>query len=472
MPTTTTTTTYYPTPPVPIEPTNECDVTTIFPMNAECLVINPTNTEAFNGTVSLLITGGTPPYQILWETGSVGTSITNLGVGIYNATVTDYYGDFTIQTSCELTAPPAPTTTTTTSTTTLPQYGNLCFIISKKPKEINESGGSGTGNSEFIDFNFNGYYNGKPSWLSNDTNDFIYWNTGTTNQWLYSANTNLIIYNPNPATPPISGWEVLGTNKVVVNVTEGSCNSIQPLIVQLSKNDSSCSNDGSIIVSPSGGVPPYTYSLNGGITTQTSPIFQNLAGGTYNVTVTDSTLAFQTQSITVNQTISNTTYVVTLTKSGYNFSISVSPTLPMGISLSYDLVYDTNFKVAPLATSASNTITPNILVDSVAITNPLPVITNGTLFNSCNGGNFYTTDKTYVWQNIVMTTTTTVSGSITNTVTPVLPVPPCYYGGRTFNLHFDNLKINGCDCCSVVQQENGYNVDSVYNSSSPGIGFG
>lgn len=453
MPITTTTTTYYPNPPVPVEPTNECDVITIFPMGVDCLTINPTNTETFNGIVSLVITGGTPPYQILWETGSVGTTVTNLGVGIYNATVTDSYGDFLIQTSCELTAPLAPTTTTTTSTTTLPQYGNLCFIISKKPKEIDqESNGS---NSEFIDFNFNGYYNGKPSWLSNDTNDFIYWNTGTTNQWLYSANTNLIIYNPNPATPPISGWEVLGINKVVVNVTEGNCDSIQPLIVQLNKNDSSCNNDGSIIVSASGGIPPYTYSLNYGVTTQTSPIFQNLAGGTYNVTVTDSTLAFQTQSVTVNQTISNTTYIVSLIKNGFNFGISISPSLPAGVSVSYDLIYDTTFKVAPSQTSAYNNITPSVIVDGSPITNPLPVTTNGTLFNSCNGGNFYTTNKNFTWQNIIMTTTTTVSGIITNTITPIFPTPTCYSASKTSNLYLDNLKITGCDCCSVILQQNG-----------------
>ncbi len=45
MPLTTTTTTFNPVPNIPLEPTNECDVLTIFPMNAECITINPTNDE-------------------------------------------------------------------------------------------------------------------------------------------------------------------------------------------------------------------------------------------------------------------------------------------------------------------------------------------------------------------------------------------------------------------------------------------
>jgi hypothetical protein len=37
--------------------------------------------------------------------------------------------DFIITSTCVLTAQ-TPATTTTTSTTTLPQFGNLCFIVS------------------------------------------------------------------------------------------------------------------------------------------------------------------------------------------------------------------------------------------------------------------------------------------------------------------------------------------------------
>jgi hypothetical protein len=451
--TTTTTTTYTPVPNVPLEPTNECDVITIFPMGVECFTVNPTNTETFNGIASLVITGGTPPYQILWETGSVGTTITNLGVGNYSATVTDFYGDFLIQTTCELIAPPVPTTTTTTSTTTLPQFGDLCVILSTQK----DKGYS----NKFIDFIFDGYYNEKPSWFASLENLFMYWNTGTTNQWLISGLTSNTLYNPNPTQPPTSGWAFLGPTKTLVNVVEGSCDNIPPLGMQITKNNSTCQNDGSIIINAYGGIPPYTYSLNGGFTTQSSPIFQNLAGGNYNATVIDSVGITETQLVTITSTVLNTTYVITLNKTGNNFSVAISPSLPVGVSVTFDLIYNYTFNVAPLATSAVNVITPSVLLNSTPITNPSPVITNTTSFNPCNGGSAFTTNNVYTWQNITMTTSTTLNGNLSNTITPIYPIPPCYSVSRTNTLYLENLTINGCECCSVIKQQTGNNSASI-----------
>lgn len=449
MPLTTTTTTFNPVPPITVDPTNECDVLTIFPMSVECFTIDPTNDETFDGVASLIISGGTPPYEILWETGSVGTTITNLGVGNYNAQINDFYGDFVVNTTCNLTAPPAPTTTTTTSTTTLPQFEDLCVVITT-PK-IGE--GSSGYDYKSWDFIYNGYYNGKPSWLSDDGDEFIYWNTGTTNQWLFSGTSGSILYNTNPATPPLSGWQFLGVPKGDIYVYEGSCSGQEPLLMSITKNNSSCGNDGSIIISASGGLPPYTYSLNGGTTTQVSPIFQGLGGGTYSVSVIDGNNTIQTQNVTITQTSINTTYVVKLT-SGFNtFNVTINPPLPPGVSVSYDIVYNTTFSVAPLPTSATNTITTNILVDGSPITNPSPVIINSSSFNPCDGGNIYSTNKNYTWNNIIMTTSTTVSGTITNTISPNTPIPSCYSGVRTKNLTLNNLQITGCDCCSTILQQ-------------------
>jgi hypothetical protein len=53
--------------------------------------------------------------------------------------------------------------------------------------------------------------------------------------------------------------------------------------------DVTCSGtiDGTITAGVQNGVPPYLYSLDGGVTTQTSPLFQNLDTGAYDVTVID-----------------------------------------------------------------------------------------------------------------------------------------------------------------------------------------
>ncbi len=63
---------------------------------------------------------------------------------------------------------------------------------------------------------------------------------------------------------------------------------------------SSCSNDGSIMVYRSGGIPPYTYSLDG-VNYQGSNSFLNLAAGSYTVHVKDSKNCDYSQAAVVPQ---------------------------------------------------------------------------------------------------------------------------------------------------------------------------
>ena len=100
-----------------VKPPNECDVITIFPMGVNCIVQNPSTDKSFDGAAALIITGGTPPYTIYWEVGSFAPALSNIGIGEYSATVVDYYGDFTANTTCVLTA----------ETLTI---SGMCFIVS------------------------------------------------------------------------------------------------------------------------------------------------------------------------------------------------------------------------------------------------------------------------------------------------------------------------------------------------------
>ena len=65
-------------------------------------------------------------------------------------------------------------------------------------------------------------------------------------------------------------------------------------------------SDGSLtVLSPSGGISPYFYSDDGGVTFQTSPVFNNIPGGTYFVVVKDGTLPIPQMSAPVSTSVGN-----------------------------------------------------------------------------------------------------------------------------------------------------------------------
>lgn len=126
---------------------NECEPITLFQLGVQCVGINPSSYNATDGQLSLLITGGTPPYTVYWSNGNISNSISDLGVGTYSATIVDYYGDFTATTTCTLVSPkdcdfgvlistgattptPTPTPTITPTITPTPQPS---FPISQTP---------------------------------------------------------------------------------------------------------------------------------------------------------------------------------------------------------------------------------------------------------------------------------------------------------------------------------------------------
>jgi hypothetical protein len=97
-------------------------------MSVSCNSTNPSNYKAFDGVASLVIVGGTPPYYIQWNNGSIGQSINNLSSGTYVATVTDSYGDYLLKSTCVLIGPEIEPTTTTTTTTLPPTY-DFCITF-------------------------------------------------------------------------------------------------------------------------------------------------------------------------------------------------------------------------------------------------------------------------------------------------------------------------------------------------------
>jgi hypothetical protein len=526
---------------------NECDVITIFPLGVSCAVRQPSSDISFDGAATLIITGGTPPYTVSWEVGSFAPALTNIGVGVYNATVTDYYKDFSANTSCVLTA-----------TTTV--FSGMCFVVSGvvqnslvyistsslglkngKPyyklqygitelgyvfwsqsqgvwifcqsldcqgpfyESLDNDGNlypsgdtwtvSGSTNY-FIEESYPGNcnipiipkingplcatlvvrstkigqasetiqidldpgtdINGQPSWSSSTGQYLVYWNTGSTpSQWTmtgYSDPTVLLINN-DPADPPISNWQALGTPSVYsIDLVDGVCSTAYTVSVSAVVNDAICGSNGSIIVSASGGQPPYQYSINAGSTYQSSPIFNGLTPGNYTIFVQDVNTTIGTLSNLIVSTTNSTTYNLTLSVNYASNTFSINtPVLPAGVTVTFDLVQSSNFSYYPSTLSPLPTYNNTATVTGVG-----PLTLSNTSSNTiplggacATGGSLIVTQQNKIYTStLTMGSNQTFNGTITNSVSNS-PTGSCASATGYYILSITNNSINNCACCTL-----------------------
>jgi len=180
---------------------NECQPIVIFPLGVACQVTNPSGPSLSNGSATLIVTGGTPPYNITWENGNSSFAIDNLSAGSYPATIVDYYGDFTANTTCVLVSP-------TTTTTTLPSTP-MCFGV------ISEGSAGIQCTTPAL-----GYYNGKPYYeiylinCGTPSGIYVWWDSEDI-RWVFSdelGGGEIYQYNENPSNFPESNGEYPWTN--------------------------------------------------------------------------------------------------------------------------------------------------------------------------------------------------------------------------------------------------------------------
>jgi hypothetical protein len=142
---------------------NNCDVFTLFELGVSCNVIAyPSSSTSNDGILSLNVTGGTSPYSFYWANGQRTQTLAQVGAGIYECTVIDYYGDYSSTTVCSLLAPtatPTPSVTTTPTVTPSGTCPKLCFIAI----------GTSTSYGPW-QFTCNGMFNGKTTWNYTDYN--------------------------------------------------------------------------------------------------------------------------------------------------------------------------------------------------------------------------------------------------------------------------------------------------------------
>ncbi|HND89121.1 MAG TPA: hypothetical protein PK971_12380, partial [Saprospiraceae bacterium] len=240
-----------------------------------------------NGSINLGVTGGGTPYQFSWSNGATVEDPTNVPGGTYTVTITDSNG-------C-----------TKTATATVAN-NNITFTVSGSTTAATTCLPPGNGSVNIT--------------VNPGTNTYTYeWSNGATTEDISNV----------PA----------GTYVVTVSAG-GNCTQTQSYTVADQPNQPNLSttqvnttcdlSNGSINLSVSGGVSPYTFAWDPG--GQTTEDISNLLAGTYTVTVTGSNGCTKTAQVTI--TNNNPPFTVTPTivanttcngTGNGSISLSVSP---------------------------------------------------------------------------------------------------------------------------------------------------
>lgn len=240
---------------------------------------------AATGTINLSVNNGTPSYSYLWSNGSTTQNQTALAAGTYTVTATDANG-CTAQSSATLTQPATVLSSTISSNTSV-----TCFGLSNGAASVTASGG---------------------------TSPYTYiWSNGNTTTSINS----------------------LAAGNYIITVSDANgCTSQQTATITqpaaaLSASVSSSTNvkcfgntTGNATATSSGGTTPYTYSWSNGASGTSN---NNIASGTYTVTVTDNKGCTASTSVTISQpsaalSISTTADDVNC-RSGNDGSITATP---------------------------------------------------------------------------------------------------------------------------------------------------
>ncbi|MDD4149104.1 MAG: gliding motility-associated C-terminal domain-containing protein [Bacteroidales bacterium] len=193
------------------------------------------------GYVSLVVTGGTPPYEYEWSNGSTEQSLYDIIAGIYVVTVTDAHGCVNY-TMVQIKQPDLPLTGRITPTHV------RCF-------------GEGNG---IADLNV---FGGTPPYYFN-------WSNGEISEDIYDL--------------------IPGIYSVAINDSLGCANAdtVQifqadfPMVGTITGNNASCNgeDDGNVYISVAGGIPPYHFEWSNGSWQED---LVGVEAGTYAVTATD-----------------------------------------------------------------------------------------------------------------------------------------------------------------------------------------
>ncbi|MGQ0827457.1 MAG: gliding motility-associated C-terminal domain-containing protein [Bacteroidota bacterium] len=339
-----------------------------------------------NGTASVTASGGTPAYTYSWNTSPVQTTqtATGLSAGTYTVVITDNAG-------C----------TGVTSVTVNQTVSNIIIAQSSTTAGCNLSNGTASATASGGTPNYTYSWNSSPVQTTQTA-------TGL------SAGTYIVTVTDNSGCTSSASVSVtnLGAPTAVTASTDVSCNG---------------GNNGTAIVTASGGSGTYTYSWNTS-PVQTTVTATGLTSGTYSITITDNTGCIFITSVTVNQPIpitivqstttagcnqSNGTASITASGGtpGYTYSWNTSPLqttqTATGLSAGTYIVIVTD----NLTCTSSTSVTVTNLSAPAAVTSSVAVScnngTNGTATVTASGGSG---TYTYSWNTSPVQTTVTATG--------------------------------------------------------------
>ncbi len=343
-----------------------------------------------NGSASVSALGGTSPYNYTWSNGTTGTSTANnLQAGTYLVTVSDANG-------CTVSSQAIVSNISGPSVNSITTSDNLCF--NSNDGEMNIAPGGGTGPFSYS--------------INNGTTTQM---TGTFNN-LAAGNYTVIITDANGCTVD-SAFIISQPTAVVLAVAS---------------SNSTCSNsNGGITLTAIGGTGSYSYSINGGITYQTSNTFISQSAGTYNVIVQDQNGCTVTgiadiidapgpavQSVTpVNLTCNNS-------DDGQVTVTAIGGTAPLQYSLNNGATFQSSNQFSNLTPGIYNIIVSDANGCTVAvnefITEPDAILTSvASVASTCSGGSNGsasinvlggTSPYNYIWSN--GSTGTNASGNL------------------------------------------------------------
>jgi len=287
----------------------------VIPTSDMTLSMNVTTASCTNGSAAAVVSGGYRPFSYLWNTGATSDSISGLVTGSYTVTVLDAAGctnsvagivPQSITINPNLVATPATCTGSDGVVTSFPSGGvpPYGFVWTNGGTTASITGLS-AGNYGVNVMDVNGCIGGGNTTVSTSTPITVSYSV-TPSSCLSATGTVTLLISGGIAPYHVTWYTASGdTGSYVTGLPAGSfafsisdsagclqhgevvIPSIETISLSLAASPASCTAaNGSLTVTATGGVSPYSYSWSSG--SSTTNVLNGVISGIYTSTVTDS----------------------------------------------------------------------------------------------------------------------------------------------------------------------------------------